>query len=119
MQTLVDLVMINTLIVQSVDITSHVITISLGILAEHPIAENITTFFAVSINIITLIHVFFLLFNVIIKYVCIYFSSIQELVQDNKVIKIIWIFSTISSIILVGMEFFFIRDVQSSTGSSM
>ena len=119
MQTLVDLVLINTLIAQSVDITSNVIMTCWCILSEHPIAENITIFLAISINIISLIHVFFLLFTVIIKYVCIYFSSIQELVQDNKVIKIIWIFSSISSIILVSMEFFFIRDVQSSTGSSM
>ena len=80
---------------------------------ESPIDELIASFITVIINIVTLTHTFFLLFNVLIKFVCIFFSWCQEMIQDHKVINGIWIFSLLSSTILIFLEFTFIHDIKS------
>ena len=113
MQTLVDLVTTNTLIIQSIDIILHVILQNFSLMIQSPINEIIASFITVIINIVTLTHTFFLLFNVLTKYVCIFFSWCQEMVQDHKVIHLIWIFSMLASTILIFMEFTFIHDVKS------
>ena len=113
MQTLVDLVTTNTLIIQSIDIILHVILQNFSLMIQSPIDEIIASFITVIINIVTLTHTFFLLFNVLTKYVCIFFSWCQEMVQDHKVINAIWIFSMLASTILIFMEFTFIHDIKS------
>ena len=113
MQTLVDLVITNTLIIQSIDIILHVILQNFSFMIQSPIDEIIAGFITVIINIVTLMHIFFLLFNVLTKYVCIFFSWCQEMVQDYKVIRAIWIFSLLASTILIFMEYTFIHDIKS------
>ena len=113
MQTLVDLVTTNTLIIQSIDIILHVVLHNFSFMIQSPIDELIASFITVIINIVTLTHTFFLLFNVLTKYVCIFFSWCQEMIQDHKVINGIWIFSLLSSTILIFMEFTFIHDIKS------
>ena len=49
------------------------------------------------------------------KYVCVYYACFQEMVQDYKVMKILWIFSIPTSAILVFLEFFFIHEIESMT----
>ena len=65
-------------------------------------------------EIVLTVDICFLLLNVLIKYVCIYHSSIQEMIPDSKIIKTIWMFSTILSLFLVMTEYTFIREIESS-----
>ena len=50
-----------------------------------------------------------------LKFICVYYACFQEMVQDYKVMKILWIFSIPTSAILVFLEFFFIHDIKSMT----
>ena len=114
MQTLGDLFLINALNVQSLDVITHATVLNLAVLSKNPTNENITIFLALVAEVVITVDVCFLFFNVFIKYVCIYHSSIQEMVEDSKIIKTIWIFSTIFSLILVVTEYGFIREIESS-----
>ena len=114
MQTLVDLFMINTLIVQCIDVITHTILLNLAVFSTHPINKTIAIFLTFVAEIVLTVDICFLLFNVLIKYVCIYHSSIQEMIPDSKVIKTIWLFSIILSLILVITEFEFIHELQTS-----
>ena len=114
MQTLGDLFLINALNVQSIDVITHATVLNLAVLSKNPTNENITIFLALVAEVVITVDVCFLFFNVFIKYVCIYHSSIQEMVEDSKIIKTIWIFSTIFSLILVVTEYGFIREIESS-----
>ena len=114
MQTLVDLFMINTLIVQCIDVITHTILLNLAVFSTHPINKTIAIFLTFVAEIVLTVDICFLLFNVLIKYVCIYHSSIQEMIPDSKVIKTIWMFSIILSLILVITEFKFIHELQTS-----
>ena len=114
MQTLVDLFMINTLIVQCFDVINHTVLLNLAVLSNHPINETIAISLTFVAEIVLTVDCCFLLFNVLIKYVCIYHSSIQEMIPDGKIIKTIWIFSTILSLILVITEFTFVHKLQTS-----
>ena len=114
MQTLGDLFLINALNVQSIDVITHAMVLNLAVLSKNPTNENITIFLALVAEVVITVDVCFLFFNVFIKYVCIYHSSIQEMVEDSKIIKTIWIFSTIFSLILVVTEYGFIREIESS-----
>ena len=114
MQTLVDLFMINTLIVQCIDVITCTVLLNLAVFSNHPIDKTIAIFLTFVAEIVLHVDICFLLFNVLIKYVCIYHSSIQEMIPDSKIIKTIWIFSTILSLILVITEFTFIHEVQTS-----
>ena len=55
----------------------------------------------------------FLLLNVLTKYVCVFYSTYQEMVQDSKVIKTMWIFVIVASTTFVPLEFIFAHDIQS------
>ena len=114
MQTLVDLFMINTLIVQCIDVITHTVLLNLAVFSIHPINKTIAIFLSFVAEIVITVDICFLLFNVLIKYVCIYHSSIQEMIPDSKVIKTIWIFSIILSLILVITQFKFIHELQTS-----
>ena len=114
MQTLVDLFMINTLIVQCIDVITCTVLLNLAVLSNHPINETIAISLTFVSEIVLTVDICFLLFNVLIKYVCIYHSSIQEMIPDSKIIKTIWIFSIILSLILVITEFKFIHEFQTS-----
>ena len=114
MQTLVDLFMINTLIVQCIDVITCTVLLNVAILSSHPINETIAISLTFMSEIVLTVDICFLLFNVLIKYVCIYHSSIQEMIPDSKIIKTIWIFSIILSLILVVTEFNFIHEPQTS-----
>ena len=114
MQTLVDLFMINTLIVQCIDVITCTVLLNLAVWSNHPINETIAISLTFMSEIVLTVDICFLLFNVLIKYVCIYHSSIQEMIPDSKIIKTIWIFSIILSLILVITEFKFIHEVQTS-----
>ena len=50
-----------------------------------------------------------------LKYICVYYARFQEMIQDYKVMKILWIFSIPTSVILIFLEFFFIHDIKSMT----
>ena len=65
------------------------------------------------LNLLSLVHTFFLFINVLIKYIGIYYSSILETVEDNRVIKMTWIFIMTSSVGCLAMEYTFIHDIQS------
>ena len=114
MQTLVDLFMINTLIVQCIDVITCTVLLNYAFLSNHPINETIAISLTFMSEIVLTVDCCFLLFNVLIKYVCIYHSSIQEMIPDSKIIKTIWIFSIILSLILVITEFKFIHEPQTS-----
>ena len=114
MQTLVDLFMINTLIVQCIDVITFTVLLNLAVFSNHPINETIAISLTFVAEIVLTVDHCFLLFNVLIKYVCIYHSSIQEMIPDSKIIKTIWIFSTILSLILVITELSFIHELQTS-----
>ena len=114
MQTLVDLFMINTLIVQCIDVITCTVLLNLAVFSTHPINKTIAIFLTFVAEIVLTVDICFLLFNVLIKYVCIYHSSIQEMIPDSKVIKTIWMFSIILSLILVITEFQFIHELQTS-----
>ena len=114
MQTLGDLFLINALNVQSLDVIIHATVLNLAVLSKNPTNENVAIFLAIVADVVLTVDVFFLFFNVFIKYVCIYHSSIQEMIPDSKIIKTIWIFSIILSLILVITEFKFIHEFQTS-----
>ena len=69
----------------------------------------------VLIKVWSVIHSFFLLFDVITKCICIYFPFVQEVLHDRKVLKFVWIFSILASIILVILEFSFVHDIETTT----
>lgn len=114
MQTLGDLFLINALNVQSLDVIIHATVLNLAVLSKNPTNENVAIFLAIVADVVLTVDVFFLFFNVFIKYVCIYHSSIQEMIPDSKIIKTIWMFSTILSLFLVMTEYTFIREIESS-----
>ena len=64
------------------------------------------------LNLLSLVHTFFLFFNVLVKYIGIYFSNILETVEDNCVIKLTWIFIMTSSLGCLAMEYNLIHDIQ-------
>ena len=106
--------MINTLIVQCIDVITFTVLTNLAVFSDHPINETIAISLSFMAEIVLTVDICFLLFNVLIKYVCIYHSSIQEMIPDSKIIKTIWIFSIILSLILVITEFTFIHELQTS-----
>merc|ERR1712051_87225 len=114
MQTLVDLFMINTLIVQCIDVITWTVLLNLAVFSTHPINKTIAIFLTFVAEIVLTVDICFLLFNVLIKYVCIFHSSIQELIPDSKIIRTIWIFSIILSLFLVITELTFIHELQTS-----
>ena len=114
MQTLGDLFLINALNVQSLDVIIHATVLNLAVLSKNPTNENVAIFLAIVADVVLTVDVFFLFFNVFIKYICIYHSSIQEMIPDSKIIKTIWMFSTILSLFLVMTEYTFIREIESS-----
>ena len=114
MQTLVDLFMINTLIVQCIDVITWTVLLNLAVFSTHPINKTTAIFLTFVAEIVLMVDICFLLFNVLIKYVCIFHSSIQELIPDSKIIRTIWIFSIILSLILVITELTFIHELQTS-----
>ena len=73
----------------------------------------LATYATFMLNLLSLVHTFFLFFNVLIKYIGIYFSSILEAIEDNRVIKITWLFIMTSSFGCLAMEYTFIHDIQS------
>ena len=114
MQTLGDIFLINALNVQSIDVITHATVLNLAVLSKNPINETIAISLTFVAEIVLTVDICFLLFNVLIKYVCIYHSGIQEMIPDSKIIKTIWMFSTILSLILVLTEYAFIREIESS-----
>ena len=114
MQTLVDLFMINTLIVQCIDAITYTVVLNLAVFSTHPINKTIAISLTFVAEIVLTLDICFLLFNVLIKYVCIFHSSVLEMIPDSKIIRTIWIFSTIISLILVITEFTFINELQTS-----
>ena len=78
-----------------------------------PSSDMLATYATFMLNLLSLVHTFFLFFNVLIKYIGIYFSSILETVEDNRVIKMTWIFIMTSSLGCLAMEYTFIHDIQS------
>ena len=113
MQTLVDLVMSNTLVTQSIDIFGHVFILNWSVFASLPMNDIICIIFTICISLLALFHTFFLMLTVLTKFVCVYYSSFQELLEDGKLIRAMWTFVFIASTILVFAEFFFIHDIQS------
>ena len=112
MQTLVDLVMSSTLIAQSTDILGHVFILNWSVFASSPTNDIICIIFTICISLLALFHTFFLLLTVLTKFVCVFYSRFQELLQDDKVIRTMWIFVFIASTMLVLVEFLFIHDIQ-------
>ena len=94
---------------------SHVLLCHLAFLLTEPINEYVALFITFLTDTLTLVLCFFFLFNVLTKYICVYYACFQEMVQDYKVMKILWIFSVPTSAILVYLEFFFIHDIKSMT----
>ena len=94
---------------------SNVLLCHLALLSTIPINEFVALCITFLMNTLTLVLCFFYLFNVLIKYTCVYYACFQEMVQDYKVMKILWIFSIPTSAILVFLEFFFIHDIKSMT----
>ena len=94
---------------------SHVLLCHVALLSTIPINEFLALCITFLMNTLTLVLCFFYLFNVLIKYTCVYYACFQEMVQDYKVMKILWIFSIPTSAILVFLEFFFIHDIKSTT----
>ena len=114
MQTLVDLFMINTLIVQCIDAITYTVVLNLAVFSTHPTNKTVAISLTFVAEIVLTLDICFLLFNVLIKYVCIFHSSMLEMIPDSKIIRTIWIFSTILSLILVITEFTFINELQTS-----
>ena len=112
MQTLVDLFMIHTLIVQCIDAITYTVVLNLAVFSTHPINKTIAISLTFVAEIVLTLDICFLLFNVLIKYVCTFHSSILEMIPDSKIIRTIWIFSTILSLILAITEFTFINELQ-------
>ena len=112
-QTLVDLVMTNTLILQCLNMFGHVMILNWSFSVSSPRNDIICMAFTIVISYLTLFHMLFLLFNVLTKYVCVFYSVYQEMLQDSKVIQTIWIFIIIASTLFVILEFIFVHDIQS------
>ena len=112
-QTLVDLVMANTLVVQCVHIFGHVLVLNWSFSVSSPRDDIICTMFTIVIIYSSLFHALFLLLNVLTKYVCVFHSTYQEMLQDSKVIKTMWSFVIIVSTAFIILEFIFIHDFQS------
>ena len=111
-QTLVDLVVTNTLIMQCIHIFGHVLILNWSFSVSSPRSDIICTSFTIVIIYSALFHGLFLLLNVLTKYVCVFHSSYQEMLQDSKVIKTMWSFVIIVSTTFVIFEFIFIHDFQ-------
>ena len=109
MQTLVDLVMTNTLILQCLNMFEHVMILNWSFSVTSPRNDIICMAFTIVISYLTLFHMLFLLFNVLTKY----FSIYKEMLQDSKVIQTMWIFTIIASTLFVTLEFIFVHDIQS------
>ena len=112
-QTLVDLVMTNTLVVQCIHIFGHILILNWSFSVSSPRNDIICTTFTIVIIYSALFHALFLLFNVLTKYVCVFYSPYQEMLQDSKVIKTMWSVVIIVSTTFVTFEFIFIHDFQS------
>ena len=112
-QTLVDLVMTNTLVVQCIHIIGHILILNWSFSMSSPRNDIICTTFTIAIIYSALFHALFLLLNVLTKYVCVFYSAYQEMLQDSKVIKTMWSFVIIVSTTFVIFEFIFIHDFQS------
>ena len=67
MQTLVDLVIIHTLVVQSANIIGYVAIYHLAILTDEPVNETIANCVTILVNTLTIISCMFYLFAVLIK----------------------------------------------------
>ena len=68
--------------------------------------------FTIAISYLALFHVLLLLVNVSKKYVCVFYSVYQEMLQDSEVIQTMWIFIIIASTLFVIFEFIFVHDIQ-------
>ena len=112
-QTLVDLVMTNTLVVQCIHIFGHILILNWSFSVSSPRNDIICTMFTIVIIYSALFHALFLLLNVLTKYVCVFYSPYQEMLQDSKVIKTMWSVVIIVSTTFVIFEFIFIHDFQS------
>ena len=112
-QTLVDLVMTNTLILQCINTLGHVLILNWSLSMSSPKNDITCATFTIIISYVTLCHMLFLLLNVLTKYVCVFYSTYQEMVQDSKVIKTMWIFVIVASTTFVPLEFIFAHDIQS------
>ena len=69
--------------------------------------------FTIIISYLTFCYMLFLLLNFLTKFVCVFYSTYQEMVQDSKVIKTMWIFVIVASTTFVPLEFIFAHDIQS------
>ena len=69
MQTLVDLVLVHTLVVQALNIIVHIVLCHWALLAIDPVNEYLAICFTFLADCLTLVQCFFYLFNVIIKVV--------------------------------------------------
>ena len=112
-QTLVDLVMTNTLILQCINTIGHVLILNWALSMSSPRNDIICATFTIVISHLTLCHTLFLLLNVLTKYVCVFYSTYQEMVQDSQVIKTMWIFVIVASTTFVPLEFIFAHEIQS------
>ena len=112
-QTLVDLVVTNTLVVQCIHIYGHMLILNWSFSLSLPRKDVICTMITIVLLYSALFHALFLLLNVLTKYICVFYSTFQEMLQDSKVIKTMWGFVIIVSTILVILEFIFIHDIQS------
>ena len=112
-QTLVDLVMTNTLILQCINTLGHVMILNWSLSMSSPRNDITCATFTIVISYLTLCHMLFLLLNVLTKFVCVFYSTYQEMVQDSKVIKTMWIFVIVASTTFVPLEFIFAHDIQS------
>ena len=112
-QTLVDLVMTNTLILQCINTLGHVLILNWSLSMSSPKNDITCATFTIIISYVTLCHMLFLLLNVLTKYVCVFYSTYQEMVQDSTVIKTMWIFVIVASTTFVPLEFIFAHNVQS------
>ena len=106
--------MSNTLIAQLLDIIGKLLIYNWTILlASSPSHEIICIIFTILNSYLALFHTFFLLFTVLTKYGCVFYSSYQEMLpEDSKVIKSMWIFTIIASTFLILLEFTLINDFQ-------
>ena len=112
-QTLLVLVITNTLVVQCIHIFGHVLILNWSFSVSSPRNDIICTICTITILYSALFHALFLLLNVLTKYVCVFYSTYQEMLQDSKVIKTMWSFVIIVSTIYVILEFIFIHDFKS------
>ena len=67
MQTLVDLVICHTLLVQSVNSVSYVALIHLAVVSSTPVDEHLAMVLTYLVNCVTLTMCFFYLFTVVVK----------------------------------------------------